>query len=73
MNCTHIQCADAGRAARPKPASLPARALNGGLGASAAQVASMVAAVSTGRIPREALRKVIGRVSEIASAHLHDV
>lgn len=49
MYRTHIQCADAGRAAWPKPASLPARGFNGGLGASTSQTASMVAAVSAGQ------------------------
>lgn len=50
MYCTHTQRADAGRAARPRPASLPARGLNGGLSASTTQAAaSILAAGSAGQ------------------------
>lgn len=42
MYRTRIQRADAGRAARPKPASLTARGFIGGLGASATHAASFV-------------------------------
>lgn len=49
MYRTHVQCAEVGRAARPKPASLPARGLKGGLDGSTTQTASTVAAVSAGR------------------------
>lgn len=49
MYRTHIQCADLGRAAWPKPASLPARGFNDEHGASTTQAASMVAAVSAGQ------------------------
>lgn len=49
MYRTRIQRADAGRAARPQPASLPASGFYNGLGASAAQVTSMVAAVNAGQ------------------------
>lgn len=48
MYRTHIQCADVGRAAWPKPASLSARGLNSGLGESTTQMDS-VAAGSAGQ------------------------
>lgn len=44
MYRTHIQCADVGRAAWPKPATLSARDLNGELGASTTQMDSMAVA-----------------------------
>lgn len=43
MYRTHIQCADVGRAARPKPAPLSARGLNSGLSESTTQTVSLAA------------------------------